>query len=359
MEEQNKTEQATPHKLSEAKKQGQVAKSLDCNSLVMIGGLLLALLASSAAAWRKLTDTARQLFDVSGQLLLSVDGFPATCAALLSAFLAALMPFAGVAVICTLLGNVLQTGPVFSFAVLQPKFERLNPVAGFKRLFNKKMLFEALKSLLKLAFFGTIAVLFFRSLWPALSTLAVQPADQQVRWLADNAVALLFRLLLALLVVAIIDMALTRWLFAKQMMMSTREVKEEVKRREGDPQIRARIRELQREILKQSRSAQRVPEADVLITNPQHLAIALRYDRSRMNAPEIIAKGADAWAQQMRATAARHGIPLLQRRALARKLFRRGALGRAIPAESFVDVAHIYAALAQREQADGRYEYAS
>ncbi len=269
------------------------------------------------------------------------------------------MPFAGVGLICALLGNVLQTGPVFSFSVLQPKFGRLNPVAGLKRLFNKKMLFEALKSLLKLAFFGTIAILFFRSQWPAAATLAVQPADQQMGWLADNAVALLFRLLLALLIVAIIDMALTRWLFAKQMMMSTREVKEEVKRREGDPQIRARIRELQREILKQSRSAQRVPEADVLITNPQHLAIALRYDRSRMNAPEIIAKGADAWAQQMRATAARHGIPQFQRRALARKLFRRGALGQAIPAEAFVAVAHIYATLAQREQADGRYEYAS
>jgi flagellar biosynthetic protein FlhB len=104
---------------------------------------------------------------------------------------------------------------------------------------------------------------------------------------------------------------------------------------------------------------QKVPAADVLITNPQHLAIALRYDRNRMNAPEILAKGADRWAQQMRAMAAQHGVPQIEQRRLARMLFRRGAPGRPIPLEAFVDVAHIYATLARRERSAGRYEHAS
>jgi len=359
MEEQNKTEQATPFKLSEAKKRGQVAKSLDCNSLFIVAGLLIALVGWARQGCMQLAALCRQLFDVSGQLTLDAGNSPAMLSTLANASLGVLLPFAGIGIACTILANVLQTGPIFSFVPLQPKFERLNPAAGFKRLFNKKMLFEALKSVLKLIFFGTVAATFLRALWPALSTMAAEGAREQLQWLADNTVGLLFRLLLALLVVAILDLALTRWLFARQMRMSTREVKEEVKRREGDPLIRAKIRELQREALKQARSQRRVPEADVLITNPQHLAIALRYDRSRMNAPEIIAKGADAWAQQMRATAAKHGIPQFEHRRLARVLFRRGVLDRAIPTESFVDVAHIYASLAQRERAAGSYEYAT
>jgi flagellar biosynthesis protein FlhB len=357
MEEQNKSEQATPHKLSEARKRGQVAKSLDCISLIGVTGLLIALLAGARQGWLQLADLSRQLFEVAGVLVLSEATFPTMARELVSASLEVLMPFAAVGILCAVLGNVLQSGPIFSLLVLQPKFERLNPVAGFKRLFNKKMLFEALKSVVKLALFAFIAMMFFRSLWPALSILGALGVNEQLQWLADNAVALLFRLLLVMALFAVIDLALTRWLFARQMMMSKREVKEEVKRREGDPLVRAKIRELQRENLEQSRSMQRVPEADVLITNPQHLAIALRYDRARMSAPQIIAKGAERWAQQMRATAARHGIPMFEQRRLARALFRHGALGACIPAESFVEVARIYAELGQRERADGRYEH--
>ena len=185
-------------------------------------------------------------------------------------------------------------------------------MAGFKRVFNKKMLFEAFKSLLKLLILGGVAVAFFFALWPQLP--APQSAGHRARCRAGsatNAVTLLFRLGLALVLIGLLDLMYTRRKFGKDMMMSRRELKEEVKRREGDPLIRAKLRELQRENLKQAASVKRVPEADVLITNPEHLAdrAALRA-RRRWRRPMLLAKGADSWAADMRALARRHGIPI-------------------------------------------------
>lgn len=355
-QEQNRTEQATPFKLSEAKKRGQVAKSLDFNSLVLVCGLLLALLIWGQSQWARFCGLSAELLGGSGTLLVTLSSFPPIARSIAAEVLAIALPFAAVGFALAILANIVQTGPILSGDPIKPKFERLNPVAGFKRVFNKRMMFEALKSVLKLAFFGCIAYAFFAALWSALPSVAVSDSGTQMAWLGDSTIALLFRLVLALLVVGLLDMAFVRWQYRKQMMMSTREVKEEVKRREGDPLIRAKIRELQRENRKQARSLDRVAEADVLITNPEHLAIALRYDRQRMNAPVVIAKGVDGFAAQMRTIAARHGIPKFERRRLARLLFRRVGIDQAIPAECFVDVARLYAEVAERRRAEARYE---
>jgi flagellar biosynthesis protein FlhB len=199
---------------------------------------------------------------------------------------------------------------------------------------------------------------FFIALWPQLPSAATHDVREQIAWLAGMAVALLFRLGLVLLVVGILDLCYTRWKFAQEMRMSRREVKEEVKRREGDPLIRQKIRELQRENAKQARSMGRLPEADVLITNPTHFAVALRYARDSMDAPVVIAKGADNWAAEMRKLARAHSVPILERRRLARELFAKGRIDQPIPFESFVDVARVYAELARaRAHAHaGRYE---
>jgi flagellar biosynthesis protein FlhB len=354
-QEQNRTEQATPFKLSEAKKRGQVAKSLDFNSLVIVCGLLLALAGWGQEQWQHLCELCAQLF--AGSALLLIDSsFPSTAALIARDALGLILPFAVAGFVFAVLANIVQTGPIISPEPLKPKFERLNPVAGFKRVFNKRMLFEALKSVLKLAFFGSIAFAFFLSLWPSLSGVASIDPRELTHWLGTNAMALLFRLGLALVIVGLLDLAFVRRSFAQQMMMSHREVKEEVKRREGDPLIRAKIRELQRENLKQARSMSRVPDADVLITNPEHLAIALQYDRQRMSAPVVIAKGADSWAAEMRHIASRHGIPRFDNRRLARLLFRRAQLDQQIPTESFVDVARIYAEIGNRRRDEVRYE---
>jgi flagellar biosynthesis protein FlhB len=218
------------------------------------------------------------------------------------------------------------------------------------------MLFEAFKSVVKLLFFSSIVYVFLLSLMPGLMNISAYGTQSAANWLGASALGLLFRLGLGLLVVGIIDLAFVRWQFAQQMMMSRRDVKEEVKRREGDPQIRAKIRELQRENLKQAKSMGRLPDADVLITNPSHFAVALRYDRAAMNAPIILAKGSDNWVKEMKAVARRHAIPILEQKKLARLLFRRGVVDQAIPAEAFLDVARVYADLADSRRRNGRYE---
>ena len=355
-QEQNRTEQATPFKLNEARKRGQVAKSLDFNVFLVVCGLLAAIAIWGGAQWTRLCELCAQLLAGAAEWQIDAGGVAQLGTWIGTAALTIILPFAATSLVFAIIANIVQTGPIFSGEPLKPKFERLNPVAGFKRVFNKRMLFEGLKSVLKLGFFGAIAVAFFVSLWPSLPAIESGGLDQQMRWLGSSAVGLLFRLGLALALVGLLDLLFTRWSYSKQMMMSRRELKEEVKRREGDPQVRARIRELQRENLKQARSMSRVPDADVLITNPEHLAIALRYDRERMSAPVVLAKGADKWAQEMRSIASRHRIPRFEDRKLARLLFRRAQIGQPIPPESYLDVARLYAEIRQREIAAARYE---
>jgi flagellar biosynthesis protein FlhB len=355
-QEQNRTEQATPFKLSEAKKRGQVAKSLDFNTLVMAAALLMAMAIWGSAQWRALSELWIELFASADQLVLAGDGSHSISTIIGRRTLDLLMPFFIIGLIAAVFANLVQTGPIFSTEPIKPKFERINPVAGFKRVFNKRMLFEALKSVVKLVFLGVIVYAFLFAALPGMLSLSESDAGNIAQWLGENALALVFRLGLGLLLIGIIDITFVRWQFGKQMMMSRREVKEEVKRREGDPQIRAKIRELQRENLKQARSLGKLPDADVLITNPTHFAVALRYDRATMNAPIVLAKGTDHWVSEMKTIARQNGIPIMERRRLARVLFKHGLLDRPIPEQSFIDVARVYAELGDWRRRTARYE---
>jgi len=346
-QEQVRTEQATPFKLEEAKKRGQVAKSLDFNTLLIVCALLAALAFWGASCWTQLCVLCGQLFGLSAQLYIDSATFPSLAASMTRSAIGMVLPFAGAGVAFAVLANLVQTGPIFSTEPLKAKFERLNPVAGFKRVYNKRLLFEALKSILKLVFFGLVVYSFFASLWPQMPALATLSPGEQLHWLASRGLSLLVRLGLVLVVVGLLDLVLVRWQYARQMMMSRREVTEELKRREGDPQIRAKIRQLQRENMKQARSVSRVGDADVLITNPQHFAVALRYERGAMGAPQVIAKGTDDLALEMRAWAGRCNVPVYERRRLARLLYQRVQVDQPIPPELFIDVARIYAELGE------------
>lgn len=346
--EQGATEQATPFKLEEARKRGQVSRSMDFNSLVMGWTALAVVLLFGEGIWRRLAAISAAVIAAAASPQAELGVYLAGVEALVRAALAIVLPVAVVALALAVLGNLVQSGPVFSAEPLKPKFERINPVAGFKRLYNKRMLFEAFKNVLKLVFFTVLMWLFFRALWSRLAELATPDVNAQAERLADWSVTLLFRLVLALTLIGLLDLLYQRWKFAQEMRMSRRELKEEVKRREGDPLIRAKLRELQRERLKQVQSVGRVPEADVLITNPTHLAVALHYVRNKMDAPVVLAKGSEAWADEMRRAAVRHGIPIVQRPRLARRLYRRARVGDAIPPETFVDVARVYSTLDRR-----------
>ena len=344
-QEQNRTEQATPSKLEEARRRGQVAKSLDFNSFFVVVGGLGMLYAWGDVFARQALIIARAIFEQAGNVDFDVPHLTTWFESVTVAVAYLLAPFFVTAVLVMVAANIVQTGPTFSTFPLKPDLQRINPVEGFKRLFSLKMLFEGFKSVIKLALFGATAYFVLSSLMPGLLGLMNIDPKAYVPLLLDQTAQLVFKLALVILIVALLDFTYTRWDFSKKMMMSQREIMEEVKRREGDPLIRAKIRELQKEAAKRSKSLARVPDADVLITNPTHFAVALRYEQGAMSAPWVIAKGANDTASKMRLAAARHGVPIFERPLLARELFRDGDIDRPVSDALFEPVARVYAEL--------------
>lgn len=336
---QEKSEPATPFKLEEARKQGQVFKSVEMNSLAVLGTALAATMAFSGAAVDKTLRMSEGLLREAGREELTAPMVIQLMETLSRHVLFLLLPFLLLLMVAGVGVSFLQTGPVFSFFPLKPDFTRLNPVTGLKRLFSMRSLYEGFKALLKLALMSVVLAWMVWSLLPDLLLISREPVGSYPATLVDMAAFVLFVLLLGLLGLALLDYAYTRWEFLKKMRMSRRELNDEIKRREGSPQIRSKRRELQRALRKKAASASRIKDADVLITNPTHLAVALQYNRDTMPAPRLISKGAGEAALRLRRAAFRYGIPVVENRELARALYRRTDLDKYIPEDTFRKVA--------------------
>ena len=335
------SEQATPHKLTEARKKGSVSRSNDLNALAILAALVATIFGSGWDAWRRVARLQQQMLTHGNQADWSVDGMAAWLGQLLTDMLSILGPlFLTLAVVAVVI-NFFQTGPVFSFHPLIPDLNRLNPATGLKRIFSMRTLFETAKSLIKLVILGTVAYYLVRDTIPGLIGLPSLEAKGYSRLLIGLVAAMLVKLVLTLLFIGLVDYGFTRWEFAKRMRMSKRDVKDESKNREGDPRIRARIRELRKEVLKRSKGLAKVPSADVLITNPTRLAVALRYRHGESAAPQVIAKGAGEMARRMRTLAASHRIPIVQNKMLARILFREVGEEGYVPEKLYPQIAKI------------------
>lgn len=335
------SEQATPHKLTEARKKGSVSRSNDLNALAILAALVATIFGSGWDAWRRVARLQQQMLAHGNQADWSVDGMAAWLGQLLTDMLSILGPlFLTLAVVAVVI-NFFQTGPVFSFHPLIPDLNRLNPATGLKRIFSMRTLFETAKSLIKLAILGTVAYYLVRDTIPGLIGLPSLEAKGYSRLLIGLIAAMLVKLVFTLLFIGLVDYGFTRWEFAKRMRMSKRDVKDESKNREGDPRIRARIRELRKEVLKRSKGLAKVPSADVLITNPTRLAVALRYRHGESAAPQVVAKGAGEMARRMRTLAASHHIPIVQNKMLARILFREVGEEGYVPEKLYPQIAKI------------------
>ena len=342
-QDQDRTEEATPFKLREARKRGQVAKSLEVNSLLALSLALLLLVMMGESMFVDELALSKYLFSNSHAINFEsvnvIVFFESMTDSLVTIFWPMMFGFMVIGIIA----NMSQTGPIFSFFPLKPDIQRLNPVSGFKRLFSLKLLFESFKSVIKLALFATVVYFFIVNSIPALLGLLDTGPEYYPVLLMDETSELMGKLILVLLVIAILDFAYTRKEYSKKMRMSRRDIKEEVKRREGDPHVRARQKELQREASRRSASISRVPEADVIITNPTHLSVALLYKRGEMISPEVIAKGAGDLALKIRQIAREHNVPIVENKKLARTLFKEVDINRAIPEKVFPIVAKILA----------------
>lgn len=339
--EQDRSEEATPFKLREARNQGQVAKSVELTAWV----ILLATTAFVYIFGHELVAgnlrLSEALFSQSAHIALSGHSAVRLFASTSMHILATLWLLIALIIVCALLANFVQVGPVFSWQPMKPDFKRINPATGFKRLFNKRIIYELLKTLFKIALVSTIIAIFIRQHFNTLLGLLFTDIQAHPAIILHEILTLAFWLLGGFAAVAVFDLGFSKWEFSRNMRMSRREMRDENKRREGDPKIKQRLRELQREAATRGASVSRVPEADVLITNPTHLSIAIQYRAGEMAAPIVLAKGAGDMALRMRIKARQHQIPLVENKALARKLFERVRIDEPIIPETYGAVARI------------------
>lgn len=339
---QERTEQPTPKRLREAREKGQVPRSRELNTMVLLlvsaGALLLMgshfLGGLSDIVTDGLTIQRADIFDTGalGRILLE----------LVRHALGTFAPFLILTVVAAVLAPLALGGWTFSSESLAPKLERIDPLKGIQRVFSARGLVEMLKALAKFAVVASVAVALLWHLIGEFMGLAREPLHPA---LADMARLLgwsFLALSAATAVIAAIDVPFQLWYHNKQLRMTRQEVREELKDSEGRPEVRGKIRSLQREVA-QRRMMAEVPKADVVVTNPTHYAVALRYDQQRMRAPRVVAKGRDLIAQQIRKVALDSGVLLVPVPPLARALYQTTELDQEIPAELYVAVAQILA----------------
>jgi flagellar biosynthetic protein FlhB len=337
----DQTEDATPHKLQEARKKGSVAKSQDFVSMAMLAVACIVLFAQGRAMLDQVLRLQRQLLVHPLAGAWTVDGVSRWGIGLLMELLNLMGPMCLALIVVAVVANLFQTGPVFSFHPVTPDLTKLNPANGIKRLFSMRTLVDTAKSLLKLVLLCGVMYVVLKGVLPGLIGLPMADPRHYPALMLDLSGSLLVKLVAVLLVLALLDLLYVRWEFGKRMRMSKREVKDEHKNREGDPRIRARIRDLRKEMLKRSQSLGKVPSADVLVTNPTHLAVAISYKHGTSAAPQVVAKGAGEMAHAMRQLAGRHQIPIVQNRALARALYREVDYDGYVPEKLYPQVAKI------------------
>ena len=339
-QEQNRSEPATPFKLREAKKRGSVAKSMDLNSVFVVAALLVCLQLWAWPAARQQLSLASLLFQQSSAFGFSQAQVWSWVTTALAQTVLMLAPFFAAVMLAGALSSLVQHGPVFSVHPIKPDFNRLNPAAGFKRIFSKRALFDLVKNLVKLALFVWVLYLMISQLLPSLVALLHVEAKAYAARALDDVAGLVFKLLMAMLAIALVDLVYTRWEFGDKLRMSRRELKDEVKQREGNPKIKARIRELQNELRRKTQAVKNIPKADMLVTNPTHVGVALMYRHGEMAAPAIVAKGVGDMVEKMKVVARRHRVTVVENRRLARALYAL-ELHDAVPEEHYAEVARI------------------
>lgn len=340
---QERTEKATPKRREKAREKGQVAQSREVSSVVILISALGLFYFSGSWILLNLGNILSGVYLSLGTFRLdSVADASAFSIKIFSHIFKILAPLFGLLIIVSFASNVLQFGFGLFPKKLVPKFTQLSPASGIKRIFSLKSLVEAVKSVFKIIVVGWIAYGVMSGHLEEFPALVDLDVGQILVFLGQVAFKIAFYVCLALVLLAALDFLYQRWQFEENLKMTKQEVKDEHKQAEGDPKIKGRIRSLQREVAMR-RMMEAVPDADVVITNPTHLAIALRFDSENMIAPRVIAKGADHVAERIRGIAAEHNVPLVENKPLAQALYRMVDLGDYIPAELYRAVAEVLA----------------
>jgi flagellar biosynthesis protein FlhB len=337
-----RTEPATPRRIERARDEGDVPRSRELATCVL-------LLAAGTGLWFTGNRTIGELgamlatgLTLERELAFDSHALLERIAAMLAPVLVAFLPVVALLLVAVLLAPAALGGLVFSTTLLVPKFNRMNPVKGIANIFSSRTAVELAKAIAKAVLVGGVALAFFTASLDALLALVLQSPVAGIARVGLLVAATFMALAATLLLVVLIDVPYQLWHHAKKLRMSREEVRRESKESEGDPHVKARVRALQREMARRRMMAA-VPTADVVVTNPTHYAVALSYTDGAMRAPRVVAKGADAVAARIRALAAEHGVPQLEAPALARALHRHTDIGDEIPASLYSAVAEVLA----------------
>ncbi len=337
-----KTEKATPKKRQDAKKKGQTAKSQDVNTAVILLAVFLFLTFSASYVGNIVFNLFHHTFEQYMLMDLTENTVQVITLDLMKELALLLGPIMLVALVAGVFSNYVQVGAMFTTEPLQPKLEKIDPIKGFKRIFSMRAIVELLKSILKISFIGgiTFVILYWRI--DEVLSLSFKSASDSLTTMASLAVQMGIAASLALLFLSILDYLYQKYDFEKNIRMSKQDLKDEHKNMEGDPLIKSKIKQRQREMAMR-RMMQEVPQADVVITNPTHFAIALKYDENKMDAPYVVAKGVDYVAQKIKYIAKENDVIMVENRPLARSLYDSAEIGDGVPEEFFKAVAEILA----------------
>ena len=339
---QERTEQATPKRLREAREKGQIARSRELTtfSLLLASGLGIFMMGNNIVA--VLLGAMRDSFQPPSDKLFNSSLLPGFFLSELINALKAVAPLLALLALVAFLAPIALGGWSFSADAMNAKWERINPISGVKRIFSWKSIIELVKALAK---FGLVAAVAIWFMWGHKEQMVVLSNYDIGSGLNTSGNILLWSFLIItspLIIVVAIDVPFQLWNHAQQLRMTRQEVRDENKETEGNPEVRARVRSIQREMAKNRMMAE-VPRADVIITNPTHYAVAIKYDQDKMRAPVVLAKGKDLVAAQIRSVAQTCKVPIVSAPALSRSIYHSTALNREIPTGLYIAVAQVLA----------------
>ncbi len=338
---EEKTEEPTPRKRQELRDKGEVAKSRELPSVAVLLASLMTLTFFGSFMYSQIQLVMQETLSLPMLNDLNVSDFIIFAQKMTTRFILAMSPLLATVFITAIISNIMQVGFVLSGESITPKLSKLDPIKGFTRLFSKQALMELCKSLLKLALISTISYYTIKAEMKDVHLLGEMEVKAIWVYILTVFLKIFLRCTLAMVLVVVSDYAFQRWEFENRIKMSKQEIKDEHKKAEGDPLVKSRIKSIQMEMARK-RMMQSVPEADVVITNPVRLAVALKYN-PEMNAPKVLAKGAGEVAKKIRDLATEHDIPILEKRELAQHLYKLVEIGQEIPAVFYQAVAEVLA----------------
>ena len=338
----DKTEQATPKRRQESREKGQVAKSTEVSSLAVLMVGTAAMYYLMPGIYTNLLELTSEVLGSSGTIKLTPDNYYPFWSGILSKVFYTMVPFLVLVAFAGIVSNVLQIGFVFSTEALGVKFERINPAEGIKKILSLRSVMELFKSLIKITIVGYTSYYLIKSEFHNFPLLIDGDVHYIFSYMGHMTIKLVIWTGIVIAVLAAIDLGYQKWQFNKNLRMTREEVKEEYKQQEGDPLIRSRIKSMQKEVARR-RMMTAVPKADVVITNPTHLAVALSYKHGGMNAPKVVAKGAGLIAEKIKEIARSSNVTVVENKPLARTLYKIVKIGDEIPANLYKAVAEILA----------------